>query len=96
MLVNEYRLEIQFKKVQKIRNINNIPTVGSRPLECTVSLHRTDFTWSLKVENFQLQNFFPTEKLCRPITFYKIFFLRKMFLSGNGPLHLICVDKLKG
>ena len=34
MLVNEYRLEIQFKKVQKIRNINNIPTVGSRPLEC--------------------------------------------------------------
>jgi hypothetical protein len=34
MLVNEYRLEIQFKKVQKIRNINNIPTVGSRSLEC--------------------------------------------------------------
>jgi hypothetical protein len=34
MLVNEYRLEIQFKKVQKIRNINNIPMVGSRPLEC--------------------------------------------------------------
>jgi hypothetical protein len=34
MLVNEYRLEIQFKKVQKIRNINNIPTVGFRPLEC--------------------------------------------------------------
>jgi hypothetical protein len=34
MLENEYRLEIQFKKVQKIRNINNIPTVGSRPLEC--------------------------------------------------------------
>ena len=34
MLVNEYRLEIQFKKVQNIRNINNIPTVGSRPLEC--------------------------------------------------------------
>jgi hypothetical protein len=24
--------------------------------------------------------------LCRPITFYKIFFLRKIFLSGNGPL----------
>jgi hypothetical protein len=40
----------------------------------------------LKVENFQLQNFFPTENLCRPITFYKIFFLRKIFLSGNGPL----------
>jgi hypothetical protein len=41
----------------------------------------------LKVENFQLQNFFPTENLCRPITFYKIFFLRKIFLTGNGPLH---------
>jgi hypothetical protein len=34
MLVDEYRLEIQFKKVQKIRIINNIPKVGSRPLEC--------------------------------------------------------------
>jgi hypothetical protein len=40
----------------------------------------------LKVENFQLQNLFPTENLCRPITFYKIFFPRKIFLSGNGPL----------
>jgi hypothetical protein len=40
----------------------------------------------LKVQNFQLQNFFPTENLCRPIiTFYKIFFMRKIFLSGNGP-----------
>jgi hypothetical protein len=34
MLVNEYRLEIQFKKVRKVRNIINIPMVGSRPLEC--------------------------------------------------------------
>ena len=33
----------------------------------------------LKLENFQLQNFFPTESLCRPITFYKFFFLRKIF-----------------
>ena len=40
----------------------------------------------LKVENFQLQNFFPTENLCRPITFYKFFFPRKIFLSRNGPL----------
>jgi hypothetical protein len=44
----------------------------------------------LKVENFQPenffhQNFFPTENLCRPITFYTIFFLREIFLSGNGP-----------
>jgi hypothetical protein len=43
----------------------------------------------VKVENFQLQIFFPTESLCRPITFYKIFFPRKIFLSGNGPLGFI-------
>jgi hypothetical protein len=34
----------------------------------------------LKVEIFQLQNFFPTENLCQPIKLYKI------FLSGNEPL----------
>ena len=34
MFVNEYRLEIQFKKVWKVQNINNIPMVGSRPLGC--------------------------------------------------------------
>ena len=38
----------------------------------------------LKVENFQLQNFFPTENLCRPIIFHKLFFPRKIFLSGNN------------
>jgi hypothetical protein len=43
----------------------------------------------LKVENFQLQFFFPTENLCRPITFYKIFFPRKIFLSENGPLYRV-------
>ena len=55
MLVNEYRLEIQFKKIQKIRNINKIPTVGSRQLECKPAqnvcaerMRRTDFTWSLR------------------------------------------------
>ena len=37
----------------------------------------------LKVENFH--NFFPTENLCRPITLYKLFFLRKIFQNGNGP-----------
>ena len=41
----------------------------------------------LKVENFQLQNFFPTENLCRPITFYKIFFLRKIFLEITQPTY---------
>ena len=45
----------------------------------------------LKVENFQLQNFFPTENLC---TFYNFFFPRKIFLSGNGPLgHAIKLTK---
>ena len=34
MLVNEYRQEIQFKKVQKMQNINNIPTVGSVMMKC--------------------------------------------------------------
>jgi hypothetical protein len=52
----------------------------------------------LKVEIFQLQNFFPTENLCQPIKSYKIFFPRKIFcpwkcafihretLGGMGPL----------
>jgi hypothetical protein len=39
------------------------------------------------VENFQLQIFFSNENLCRPITFYKIFLLQKIFPSGNEPLH---------
>jgi hypothetical protein len=29
MLVNEYRLEIQFKKVGKVQNINNFPMISS-------------------------------------------------------------------
>jgi hypothetical protein len=33
MHVNEYRLEIQFKKVRKVWNINNIPMVGSNTAE---------------------------------------------------------------
>jgi hypothetical protein len=45
-----------------------------------------EWKWALKVENFQLQNFFQTENLCRPITINKIFVLRKIFLSGNEPL----------
>ena len=51
MFVNEYRLDIQFKKVRKVQNINNIPMVGSRPLECRPAEHirRTDFTWSLTI-----------------------------------------------
>jgi hypothetical protein len=49
MLVNEYRLKIQFKKVRKVRNINSILMVGSRPLECRPAerMRRGDFTWSL-------------------------------------------------
>jgi hypothetical protein len=42
-------------------------------------------SWKIyKYQNFFLQNFFPTENLCRPITFYKFFFPRKIFLSGNN------------
>ena len=41
------------------------------------------FPWT---ENFPKISLSKVENLCRPITFYKIFFLRKIFLSGNGPL----------
>jgi hypothetical protein len=50
MLVNEYRLKIQFKKVRNVRNINNIPMVGSRPLDFRPAQNvcaERDFTWSL-------------------------------------------------
>jgi hypothetical protein len=40
VLVNEYRLEIQFKKVQKIRSVNNIPTVGSNTAEKRLRMRR--------------------------------------------------------
>jgi hypothetical protein len=40
MLVNKYRLEIQVKKVRKVRNINNIPMEGSRPLECRAAQNK--------------------------------------------------------
>jgi hypothetical protein len=49
MLVNEYRLKIQFKKVRNVRNINNIPMVDSRPL-WNVGLCKTyaqGLIWSL-------------------------------------------------
>ena len=62
MLANEYRLEIQFKKVGKVRNINNNPMVGSRPLECRpLGLRRTDFTASLNLRAYcKLINYFET------------------------------------
>jgi hypothetical protein len=44
---------------------------------------------AFKSWKFSTSKFFPTEKLCRPITFYKILFLRKIFLSGNGPLYAL-------
>jgi hypothetical protein len=61
----------------------------------------------LKVENFQLQNFFPTESLCRSITFYKIFFPRKIlkfekwkwsFITRNRSKNCMCkrVSTLEG
>ena len=62
-----------------------------RPISTQEKFPRTENVLKmslLKVENFQLQNFFPTENLCRPITFYKAFFLWKIFLSGNGPSYV--------
>jgi hypothetical protein len=56
----------------------------SRKISTDRKFSENDKMSLLKVENFQLQNFFPTENLCRPITFYKFFFPRKFFLSGNG------------
>jgi hypothetical protein len=48
MLVNEYRLEIQFKKVRKVWNINGrVPTIGM--LACAERIRRTDFTSPLIV-----------------------------------------------
>jgi hypothetical protein len=44
----------------------------------------------VKTENFQLQNFFTTENLCRPITFYKFFFSRKIFCTPYAPVLLVC------
>ena len=57
----------------------------TRPISTQEKFLRTDNFPKilLKVENFQLQFFFQTENLCRPITSYKIFFLRKIFLSGK-------------
>jgi hypothetical protein len=72
-----------------------------RYLYLTLQMLRTISTWEqfsrtenvpkislLKVENcwkFSTSIFFPTENLCRSIAFHKIFFLRKIFPSGNGP-----------
>jgi hypothetical protein len=43
----------------------------------------------VKSWKFPTSKLFPTENLCRPITFYKFFFPRKIFLSGNGPFRAI-------
>ena len=59
------------------------PGILQRPISCQEKFPRTENFPKislLRVENFQLQNLFP-----RPITFYKIFFLPKIFLIGNGP-----------
>ena len=70
-----YRVEIYIHLLRPISTKEKFPRTENFP---KISL--------LKVENFQLQNFFPTENLCRPIipVFQKIFFPRKIFLSGNG------------
>ena len=55
--------------------------IGSKPLLLTDLLPPLTCRY-LKVNIV----FLPTENLCRPITFYKFFFPRKIFWSGNGPL----------
>jgi hypothetical protein len=48
---------------------------NKRPIPTQEKFPRTE----KKVENFQLQNFFPTENLCWQIKFDKFFFLLKIF-----------------
>jgi hypothetical protein len=53
------------------------------PISTQEKFPRTDnFPKISLLREFSTSNFFRTENLCRPITFY---FLRKIFLSGNGP-----------
>jgi hypothetical protein len=45
-------------------------------------------SWKFSISEFfsdrKFANF-ANQKICQPITFYKLFFLRKIFLSGNRP-----------
>ena len=81
--------------VLRVVSLVVLPTIPNyillRPISTQEKFPRTENFLKislLKLENFQLQNFFPTENLCQPITFYKFFFLRKIFLSGNGRLFI--------
>jgi hypothetical protein len=60
---------------------------------CKIMLKWRDFRWCAKEKmmseniivkswKFSTAKFFPTENLCLPVTFYKIFFLGKTFLNA--------------
>jgi hypothetical protein len=57
--------------------LNKLYNYGSFPLKKNFRKYHYYKSWKCS-----LQNFFPTENLCCPIIFYKIFFLTQMFLSG--------------
>jgi hypothetical protein len=81
-------VQVKLKELAVLRVVSLVvlPTIPNyillRPISTQEKFPRTENFPKislLKLENFQLQNFFPTESLCRPITFYKFFFLRKIF-----------------
>ena len=89
-ITNSNRLDLVAHLVEHWTSIpkvaGSIPTVIRQTFQlarCGCTLRVTSQTLLLKVKNFQLQHLVPTENLCRPITFYTILFLRKIFLSGK-------------
>ena len=85
MLVNEYRLEVQFKKVQKVRNIiNNIPMVGSSVgsgpyLECRPALNGLYMVFNIHLVATQVST------LGKSLAYKYFFFVR---LNWNNIIHL--------
>ena len=63
MLLNSYRLEIQFKKVRKVRKVNNISM--DCPDHWNVGLRRTDFK-SLQRNGLFITPEKEVEALCQP------------------------------
>ena len=91
MLVNEYRLEVQLKKVQKVRNINNIPmvgsSVGSGPLECRPALNGLYMVFNIHLVATQVST------LGKSLAYKYFFFVR---LNWNNIMHLSFVSTTPG
>ena len=80
-------------RVTSLGILNNIFILNTtlRPIYTQEKFPRTENVPKirlLKVENFQLQNFFPTEICVGQYHILQMFFLRKIFLSGNEPLSI--------